>query len=246
MNISLSMTRTIRNLTAAMALCLITSAPAFPLNKRVNFEFTQQPMAEVANQISRQLNYKVLMDDDIASVLVSGYFSDVTLDEFFSRRIFRGKNIVIMFNDDKQVVTIRSLGNKKNMTQYDQTVSTRKGIVKTDSMDQEVQPGVKRRDMTVRVNDLDPQDREIQPGVLRRDMKVTVNATDPMDREVLPGVKRSNIPAPTIADPNTVEVQPGIKSIDVIRVSSWNDVNPLDREVQPGIKRRDVPQLNSE
>ncbi len=246
MNLFTSLDKIGRYLAVALILCLITVAPAFSLNKRVNFEFSEQPMAEVANQISEQLDYTVLMDDEIAKVLVSGQFHDVTLDEFFSRRIFRGKNIVIMFDDNEQMVTIRSLGKKSSMTKYDQTGSTKlnTGLAKIDPMDQEVQPGIKRRDVKQYISTIEPMDQEVQPGVKRRDVAQYDSIIDPMDQEVQPGVARRDVPIPAPIDPKIAEIQPGIKRVDVVKVSSWKDTDPLDMEVQPGIKRRDVIQLN--
>ncbi len=213
--------------------------------KRVSFEFHNQPMSEVASKISEQLNYKVLMDDELASVPVSGKFVDVTLDDFFSRRIFRGKNVAILFDDAEHEVVISSLGKKSKRTEYDRTTSTSltAGLEKVDPMDMEVQPGVKRRDVEPYVSDIDPMDQEVQPGVTRRDVEPYVSDIDPMDQEIQPGVIRRDVPPPVPVDPNEVEVQPGVKRIDVAKVTVTTD--PLDMEVQPGIKRRDILQFNN-
>lgn len=198
-------------------------------------------MSEVAKQISKQLNYKVLMDEELETVAVSGQFDNVTLDEFFSRRIFRGTNIIILYDDDKQIVMISSLGKKNRMTEYDQTTYNKLNVAfpETDPLDMEIQPGIKRRDVVFSESNIDPMDHEIQPGIKRRDVVQVINDTDPLDMEIQPGIKRRDVVQNHIPrDPLEVEIQPGIKRQDALFPTL--DIDPLDMEVQPGIKLRDT------
>lgn len=244
--------RVICGFTVLVIFCFVVIGPAFSgdavtaeKGKRVSFEFREQPMAEVANKISEELNYKVLMDDELASVLVSGKFNEVTLEDFFSRRIFRDKNVAILFDDAEHVVFISSLGKKGLVTEYDRTsyAGLSGGAEKVDPMEMEVQPGIKRRDVEPYISDIDPMDQEVQPGVKRRDVDPYVSNIDPMDQEVQPGVIRRDVQPTLPVDPNEVEVQPGVKRIDVAEVVV--DIDPLDMEVQPGISRRDVLNFNN-
>ncbi len=222
MNLFLTMRRVTSCCCLFMWILLVLAGPAFSSDnhvadkdKRVSFEFRDQSMAEVAGIISEQLNYKVLMDDELVELLISGKFNNVTLDEFFARRIFRGKNVAILFDDNEHVVIINSLGKKSRLTEYDRT-NHANGLANIDPLDIEAHPGVKRRDVVMVENDIDPLDIEVHPGVKRRDVVMVENDIDPLDIEVHPGVKRR----------------------DVVMVE--NDIDPLDIEVHPGVKRRDV------
>ncbi len=215
-------------------------------DQRVTFEFNKVPMSAVAAQISTQLNYKVMMDDELASLPVSGIFHDVTLDEFFSRRIFRGKNIAILFDEAKHQVIITTLGNKGNQTEYDHTGAgygvLTGGMDTYDPMELEVQPGIKRKDIKPYVQQVDPMEMEVTPGVKRRDVKPYMSKIDPEELEIVPGVRHRDVaPPPPPIEPEEAEVQPGIKRKDILYLEETTD--PLDLEVQPGIKRRDVLNL---
>jgi len=210
--------------------------------RRVNFEFNRVPMSEVAAQISKQLNYKVLMDDELSRQPISGKFHDVTLDDFFSRRIFRGKNIAILFDETKHVVTISVLGNKNRLVEYDRTesVSTESMLAKYDPLELEVQPGIKRKDLKPYESEVDPMDMEVSPGITRREIRPYLSDTDPQDLEVMPGITRRDMvdsPSPQI-DPEDMEVQPGVRRKDIIEVHAETD--PLDMEIVPGVRRRDM------
>lgn len=199
-------------------------------------------MAEIAGLISKQLNYKILMDEDLTTVTVSGKYDNVTLQDFFSRRIFRGNNIIVLYDDDNRVIEISSFGKKNRMIEYNQTSYYKKinaASPEMDSSEIEIQPGIKRRDAVFLTSTIAPMDQEIQPGIKRRDVIQLKGNTDPLDREIQPGVKRRDVVENhTSRDPLTVEIQPGIKRKDAI--FSTLDLDPQDIEVQPGIKRRDA------
>ncbi len=201
-------------------------------------------MSEVANQISKQLNYKVLMNETISTIQITGHFHDVTLEEFFTRRIFRDTNIVILFDEQNKTVKISSLGQKGKMLQYNRTHNKSSVVTTiTDPLDHEIQPGITRRNVIFYEDHTDPMDREIQPGIKRRDVVLNEDFTDPMDHEVQPGITRREISIVQSTIPeDEQEIQPGIKRKNSIFPS--NNTDPMDMEVQPGIRRRDAVGLN--
>ncbi len=222
--------------------CLVPFTPAFCMNNHFSFDLNGQSMAEVAGLISKQLNYKILMDEDLTKVTVSGKYENVTLQDFFSKRIFRGNNIIVLYDDDNRVIEISSFGKKNRMIEYNQTSYYKLKAASppgTGSSEMEIQPGIKRRDAVFLISTIAPMDQEIQPGIKRRDVTQVKDNTDPIDREIQPGIKRRDVVENhTIRDPMTVEIQPGIKRKDAI--FSTLDLDPQDIEVQPGIKRRDT------
>lgn len=241
MKLLLKLYQTIVGITVLLLCCLTLFTPAFCQSDLINFDLNDQSMAEVANLISKQLNYKILMDEELTKVTVSGKFYNVTLDDFFSRRIFRGTNIIVLYNDEKRMVKISSFGKKNRIIEYDQTSYSNSNAIipETDPLDMEIQPGVKRRDAVFHESNTDPMDREIQPGIKRRDVVQVANNIDPLDMEIQPGVKRRDLVQEyTPVDSHEVEVQPGIMRQDVSFPAL--DIDPLDMEVQPGIKRRDT------
>ncbi len=186
-------TKSIKNISffiILFALCLIIVNTAYCLEKRVSFDFNNQLMSDVARQISDQLHYKVLMDDDLATVRVTGHFDNVTLDDFFSKRILRGKNIVILFDDANHIVKITDLGENNNLTVYDNTRLTPKNN-NPDTL--EVLPGLLHRDVVENKNPVDPMETEVVPGLLYRDVVEDKNPVDPMRLEVVPGLLRRDV-----------------------------------------------------
>lgn len=201
-------------------------------------------MSEVANQISSQLNYKVLMDETLRTVPITGRFHGITLEDFFARRIFRDTNIVILFDDQNRIVQINSLGQKGTMLEYNKTSNKSNELSNgTDPLDHEIQPGIARRNVVFHKNHTDPMDREVQPGIKRQDVVFNEDRTDPMDHELQPGITRRQIPIIQSTTPEgEQEIQPGISRNNAIFQS--NNTDPMDMEVQPGVPRRDTLGLN--
>lgn len=196
-------------------------------------------MSDVANRISKQLDYKVLMDETLSKVLITGRFQDITLEDFFARRIFRDTNIAVLFDDQNQIVRISSLGKKGTMVEYDKTSNDSPNYQVKDQLEHEIQPGIKRKDVTFHEANIDPMDQEVQPGIKRRDVVFKEDYTDPMDHELQPGITRREVNmAQVIIPEDEQEIQPGIKRKDVI--FSQNNSDPMDMEVQPGIQRRNT------
>ncbi len=217
---------------------------AFSMNNHFSFDLNGQSMAEIAGLISEQLNYTILMDEDLTKVKVSGKYDNVTLQDFFSRRIFRGNNIIVLYDEENRVVEVSSFGKKNRMIEYNKTSYNKLNAASraTDSQEMEIQPGIKRRDAVFLISTIAPMDQEIQPGIKRRDVIQLKDNTDPLDQEIQPGITRRDvIENHTPRDPLTVEIQPGIKRKDAIFSSP--DLDALDIEVQPGIKRRDAQGL---
>ena len=221
--------------------CLLPFTSAFCMDNHFSFDLNGQSMAEIAGLISKQMNYKILMDEDLSTVTVSGKYDNITLQDFFSRRLFRGNNIIVLYDDDNRVIEISSFGTKNRMIEYNQTSYYKLKVASpgTDSSEMEIQPGIKRRDAVFLTNTIAPKDQEIQPGIKRGDVIQVKDDTDLLDREIQPGIKRRDVVKNhTIRDPLTVEIQPGIKRKDA-RFSTL-DIDPQAIEVQPGIKRRDA------
>ena len=227
-----------------LLLCLVPLTPAFCMSNHFSFDLKGQSMAEIADLISKQLNYKILMDADLSRVTVTGKYDNITLQDFFSRRIFRGNNIIVLYDDDNRVIEISSFGKKNRMIEYNQTsyYELKAASTKTDSSEMEIQPGIRRRDAVFLTSTIPPMDQEIQPGIKRRDVIKVKDNTNPLDIEIQPGIKRRDVAENhPLSDPLTVEIQPGIKRQDAI--FSTLDLDPQDIEVQPGIKRRDTQGL---
>ena len=224
-----------------LLLCLVPLTPAFCMSNHFSFDLNGQSMAEIADLISKELNYKILMDEDLTKVTVSGKYDNITLQDFFSRRIFRGNNIIVLYDDDNRVIEISSFGKKNRMIEYNQTSYSKLKAASpgADSSEMEIQPGIKRRDAVFLISTIAPMDQEIQPGIKRRDVIQVEDNTDPLAREIQPGIKRRDVTqVKDNTDPLDREIQPGVKHKDAI--FSTLDLDPQDIEVQPGIKRRDT------
>ena len=220
----------------SIVLTLFTASSAFSLNKNLSFNLNNQTMSEVAKQISQQLDHKVLMDDELATTRVSGHFDNITLEDFLTRRVFRGKNIVILFDDKQRTVRISSLGQGNHHTEYNNTTSR---IKRKNDMDLEVTEGVLRRDVIPNENSIDPMDLEVTEGVIRRDVLSHSDNTDPMDLEMTEGmVRRDVIPNENNIDPMDFEMTEGVIRRSVKAHSS--NVEPIDLDVTEGVKRRDL------
>ncbi len=192
---------------------------------QLTLKYKGASMREVAGDISRQLNCKVIMDEDLANTTVSGQFQDVSLDDFFART-FKGNNIIVMYDDKAQSVTVSSFGKKGRMLEFGQTVAA-KPNGSSEFKDIEVEPGVKLKGISISkknageyetepgvvfqgVAETDYANQELQTdaGVALKEITISQSATD--EPEVEPGVKLKKVVVAE-AESQTVEAMPGVK-----------------------------------
>ncbi len=92
----------------------------------VNFELNNQPLQDIIVLIAEQTGYEIVIDKKWAEVLVSGKFTNTTVDEFFNR-VLRRANIFKVVDDDQKRVTIAVVGAKAS--QYISSASIEDGPV---------------------------------------------------------------------------------------------------------------------
>jgi len=208
---------------------------AFGQNKSLNFEYNGQTMAEVAGEISRQLNYKVLMADELTQKKISGKFHNVTLNDFLAR-IFKDTNIILLYDEIDNQVTISSFGKKNHMIEYDQTGIYTGAKSNSDPLEAEVQPGIKLSEVVFEGNDLDPSDHEVEPGVKIRDVVFHEDNLAPTDHEIEPGIKIPTI-SPDERNMQEAEIEPGIDLPEIVAAVSDDQ---QEVEIEPGVKLRNA------
>lgn len=69
------------------------------------------PFSDVVDEIQKQTGYMVIFDDKWNNFLISGEYSDVTIEEF-SRRVFRNQNTSLLVNDRDKIYVLRFFGDK--------------------------------------------------------------------------------------------------------------------------------------
>lgn len=78
------------------------------------------PLGEVMRTISLQTGYSIAIDERWKDIAVIGDFTHVTSVAFFNR-VLRGKNLSIIFDDEKKLMTVHLFGEKE--TFYYQVLS---------------------------------------------------------------------------------------------------------------------------
>jgi len=202
---------------------------------KISLQLNGQPMSEVANQISKQINYKVLMSDELAKIKVSGNFTNISLEKFFSRNIFQKKNIVVMYDDRHRTVTIRNFGSKQKMRAYNATTigAHHASIGKDIDPGTEIFPGVKLGEMEMPEDSADDTTIEATPGHTIANIPTTDEDEDHRDIEITPGNKQSDMPAIEESAPGDIEITPE----HTVAESTFVDTtNPQDIEITPGVK----------
>lgn len=201
----------------------------------INLQLNGQPMSEVAKQISKQLNYKVLMSDELATIKVTGNFSNISLEKFFSRNIFQKKNIVVMYDDERRTVTIRNFGSKQKVREYNATTegAHRASIGKGIDSEIEIFPGVKLAEMEIPEDFADDSTIEATPGHTIADIPTPDERVNPKNIEITPGNTLSDLPAIKETDPRDIEITPGYTFSETTFIDT---TNPEDIEITPGVK----------
>lgn len=209
----------------------------------ISLQLNGQPMSEVAKQISKQLNYKVFMSDELAEIKVSGNFDNISLEKFFSRNIFQKKNIVVIYDDKHRTVTIRNFGSKQKVREYDATTigAHHASIGKDIDPETEIFPGVKLGEMEMPDDSADDTTIEATPGHTIADIPTADESEDPRDIEITPGNKLSDMPAIEKIAPDDIEITPGYTFSESTFVDT---TNLQDTEITPGVKLNEQRQEN--
>lgn len=207
----------------AMVFTIVHTAQGEP--KHLTLKYKGTSMKEVASEISRQLNCKVIMDEDLANTIVSGQFQDVSLDDFFART-FRGNNVIVMYDDIEQVVTVSSFGKKGRMLEFGQTVAA-KSNVSSESGEIEVEPGVIFEGISI--SKKGPGKYEAEPGVVFQGVADTDFTKQPLQTDAGVVLNEITISQAAIDEP---EVEPGVKLKKVVVAESESQ----KIEVMPGVE----------
>lgn len=78
---------------------------------RINLELKDSPLDRVVKDIKQQTGYTIILSESLVSVPVTGLYTDVTIDNFFTR-VLRGKNISILSDENEKLIVVRAFGDK--------------------------------------------------------------------------------------------------------------------------------------
>jgi len=77
----------------------------------VTMALVDKPLGLALEELSAKTGYKIIIEKDFQSIVISGNFKDVSVEEFI-RRALRGKNLSIISDESKKLVIVRLFGNK--------------------------------------------------------------------------------------------------------------------------------------
>lgn len=80
--------------------------------ENVNLTCRQMPLKDVVDSISKQTGYTIHVESDLLTMPVTGKFNNVKIESIF-RRIFRGKNISLLFSEKEKSCIVKTFGDKK-------------------------------------------------------------------------------------------------------------------------------------
>ena len=83
-----------------------------PNRGNVNLSCRQTPLKDVVDSISKQTGYTIHVESDLLTMPVTGKFNNVKIESIF-RRIFRGKNISLLFSEKEKSCIVKTFGEKK-------------------------------------------------------------------------------------------------------------------------------------
>jgi hypothetical protein len=106
-----------------LATCFIlpigqSSVEASQEKDKINLKVSNKPLGEVSTLISTQTGYQIILDQSFSPLLVSGDFSNISAEQFFSR-VLKDKNIVMKFDPDDNSLTVISFGNSSDRDKLD-------------------------------------------------------------------------------------------------------------------------------
>jgi hypothetical protein len=78
-----------------------------PSERLFSITIIQQQLGSVVGDVEKKTGIKVKLDEELANIIVSGVFVDVTVDEFF-RRAIKGKNIAVQYAEKESIVTVQT------------------------------------------------------------------------------------------------------------------------------------------
>lgn len=76
-------------------------------NAIINIETNKKPLKEIVQLISDQINTKIKIDSEWLDLPVSGKFQKVEVGSFF-RRVLKGQNITVLYDESNNQIIIRS------------------------------------------------------------------------------------------------------------------------------------------
>ena len=77
----------------------------------VTLKLNNKPFGEVAGELNKQTGYTIIFDEKWNTLPISGYYNDVTLEEFF-RRVFRKQNTSLLIDSSDKLLIVRFFGDK--------------------------------------------------------------------------------------------------------------------------------------
>lgn len=84
---------------------------AVPVKKVISLELKEKPLKLVAEEILKQTGCRIVFDEKWNNLLLSGQYTNVSLEEFF-RRSFRKKNFSLLYEDKENIATLRFFDDK--------------------------------------------------------------------------------------------------------------------------------------
>lgn len=81
-------------------------------NKTIKLQCQAMPLKEVVDSISKQTGYTIHVESDLLTMPITGRFNDVEIGSIF-RRIFRGKNISLLFSEKEKSCIVKTFGEKE-------------------------------------------------------------------------------------------------------------------------------------
>jgi len=82
-----------------------------PEKSVISLELRDKPLKFVAEEIFKQIGYRVVFDKKWNDLPLSGQYTGVTLEEFFQRAL-RKQNVSLFYDDKSNVVVLRFFGDR--------------------------------------------------------------------------------------------------------------------------------------
>jgi hypothetical protein len=75
----------------------------------VSIDAWEQPLKNVLIEISKQISWKVVVDEELLETTVSGTFKGIELGAFLKRSL-KGENLIVLYDDASKRVDVQSFG----------------------------------------------------------------------------------------------------------------------------------------
>lgn len=79
--------------------------------RKISMDIRNQSLEDIVRLVSRQTGFKITVDNQWVGLSVSGNYKDVDVGSFF-RRVLKGQNLSILYDDENKEIIVRMFGTK--------------------------------------------------------------------------------------------------------------------------------------